>query len=179
MIIWITGLSGSGKTTLSEAIYKQLKAKVPELFFLDGDVIRKVFQDELGYTEHERYKQIVRIQSIAKILDKQDLIVIVAALYSHPDLLAWNRDNFLQYYEIYIDAPIHIVKHRDPKGLYAKQARGEMSNVVGIDVPWHIPLKSDLILDASLGHSISEMAQSIIKSVPRLESVFKDLNEEK
>src|SRR5580698_9930829 len=116
MIIWVTGISGAGKTTLCLALQRILKPKLPELVLLDGDVIRDIFGNDLGFAEADRKRQIARIQSIARELDRQDLVVLVAALYSHPSLLEWNRNNFPSYFEIYLEASISLVSSRDPKG---------------------------------------------------------------
>ena len=147
MIIWITGISGAGKTTLCEALRRLLKPRLPELVLLDGDVIRDIFGNDLGFAEPDRMRQIRRIQSIALELDRQGLVVLVAALYAHPSLLEWNRQNFTAYFEIYLEASLPLVQARDPKGLYAKVKRGEMKEVVGLDIPWHSPTSPDLRID--------------------------------
>lgn len=168
MIVWITGLSGAGKTSLCEALYRRLKPRLPELVVLDGDVIRGMFGHELSHCEADRVKQIKRIQAIARELDRQGLVVIVAALYAHPDLLRWNRENFSGYFEVYLDAPLALVKSRDPKGLYAKAERGDMPHVVGVDIPWHAPTEFDLRIDASDAPPPDEMALEVLLAIPRL-----------
>jgi adenylylsulfate kinase len=168
MVIWMTGLSGAGKTTLCEALTQRLKAALPALTNLDGDVVRQVFGGELGYAETDRVTQIKRIQSLAEMLDRQGMVVLVAALYAHPDLLAWNRATFDDYFEIYLNAPIGLVQQRDPKGLYAKAAAGTMSQVVGLDIPWHAPVNPDLTIDMTVGRSVDETADMIIDAVPVL-----------
>ena len=44
-VIWITGLANSGKTTLAKSIEKELRKKFDNIVHLDGDEIRKVFND--------------------------------------------------------------------------------------------------------------------------------------
>ena len=123
MVIWITGLSGAGKTTLATALYEAMKPRLPTLVRIDGDEVRALFGNSLGFTESDRRLQIQRLQSLATMLDGQGLVVIVAALYAHPELLAWNRDHFSDYFEVYLEASLELVRSRDPKGLYAKAAR--------------------------------------------------------
>ena len=88
MVIWVSGLSASGKTTLCNAMWRLLKSQAPELVLLDGDVIRAVFSNDLGYREEDRVVQITRIQNLAKLLSDQGLVVLVAALYANHSLLA-------------------------------------------------------------------------------------------
>ena len=168
MVIWVTGISGAGKTTVCQELVHVLKKDLPQTVLLDGDVIRDAFGNDLGYAEAARKIQIQRIQRLAKALSDQDLVVVVAALYAHPDLLAWNRENIQDYYEVYIDAPLDLVRERDPKGLYAKVAAGTMPDVVGIDIPWHAPEQPDLVIDARQPDSPQTIAQRLAEMVPFL-----------
>lgn len=168
MIIWLTGLSGAGKSTIADILVKKLRDKIPAIVQIDGNVVREIFGPSLGFDESSRKKQIKRIQKLAKFLADQQLFVIVAALYCHPELMQWNRANLPNYYEVLVDASIDLVMERDPRGLYKKAKTGEMPDLVGIDVPWHRPENSDLILDPSNGSSAEEMANLIISEIPTL-----------
>ena len=170
MVVWITGLSGSGKTTLCEAIWTRLKKSLPELVIVDGDIVRQTFGGDLGYKETDRVRQISRIQALASMMAKQGLVVLVAALYANDDLLAWNRNNLNGYFEIYLDASLDLVRSRDPKGLYAKADSGRMPDVVGIDIPWHAPKSPNLRIEASNEVSAEQLADLVIKAIPRLEA---------
>lgn len=167
MVIWITGLSGTGKTTLCAALRALIKPRLAETVVLDGDVIRKLFGAGLGYREQDRVVQIGRIQALAKMLSDQGLVVVVGALYARPDLLSWNRENFGDYFEVYLEASIEFLRGRDSKGLYARAAAGEV-NVVGMDIPWHPPLCPDMTIDASAGRPADELARELADTVPWL-----------
>jgi adenylylsulfate kinase-like enzyme len=166
MVIWITGLSGAGKTTLCDALHKVLKPQMPQLVRIDGDEVRRLIGGGLGYTEADRVTQIKRVQALAKMLADQGLIVLVGALYSHPDLMAWNRANLPGYFEVYLNAPLDLVRGRDSKGLYAAAEKGKAANVVGVDIPWHAPTSPDMVLDATLPPD--ELARQIIRTAPLL-----------
>lgn len=168
MIVWITGISGAGKKTLCDALRTLLKPQLPELVVVDGDIVREIFGNDLGHSEPERVRQIRRIQALARELDRQGLVVLVAAVYARADLLQWNREHFSAYFEIHLDAPLALVQERDAKGLYAKAARGEMPCVVGIDVPWHPPAGCDLRIDATRAARPAELAFEVARRVPRL-----------
>ncbi len=168
MIIWITGLSGAGKTTLCEAIAKVAKPGMPHLVTVDGDVIRDLFGNDLDYSEKSRIVQIGRIQRVAKFLNAQGMVVLVAALYANPDLLRWNRANLAPYFEVYLDAPLELVQARDAKGIYARAARGEAGEVVGMDIRWQAPQSPDLRFDCAAGATPDRMAREVIAAVPVL-----------
>jgi bifunctional enzyme CysN/CysC len=51
-----------------------------------------------------------------------------------------------EFFEIFVDAPIELCKVRDPKGLYAKAARGELKNFTGVDAPYEAPENPEMRL---------------------------------
>ena len=172
MVIWITGVSGAGKTTLSSSLQRLLKKFLPQLIIVDGDIVRQMFGGDLDYSEASRTKQIQRIQHLAKWLEEQSCIVIVAALYAHPNLLKWNRENFKSYFEVYIEAPMELLRKRDSKGLYRSSADRQVRNVVGIDIPWHAPQNPDLTIDAKLETNPDDLARRVIARIPSLAAVI-------
>ena len=128
MVIWITGLSASGKTTLSRAYEKKYKNKFPNLVLLDGDLIRDLYGNDLGFKKSDRILQIKRLQSIALFLEKQSIIVIVAALYSDHNLLEMNRKLFDDYFEIYLKADVAQLQKREFKDLYKNALNGRIKD---------------------------------------------------
>ena len=76
MIIWITGISGAGKTTLAKELIKKIKEKFNNVIGIDGDIIRELFGNDLGYDLESRVSQIKRIQKLALFLDKQEMIIV-------------------------------------------------------------------------------------------------------
>jgi len=168
MVIWVTGLSGSGKTTLCNELWRLLKPAIPELVFLDGDSIRMAVGDGLGHREEDRFVQIKRMQSFAQLLSEQDLVVIVAALYCHPDLLKWNRNNLPGYFEVYLEGSSETVRLRDTKNLYARADSGEITDVVSVDIPWHPPKSPDLVINIDNEDLPEAIAQRVVANVPRL-----------
>ena len=167
MVVWVTGLSGAGKTTLCQALNDLLKSAIPELVLIDSEEVREIFNDRLGHSVADRLVQLRRMQRLAKALSDQDLVVLVAVLYAPPEILAWNRANLGEYFEVYLDAPLSLVMERDPKGLYAKAMRGEESDVVGIDIPWIAPEKPDLTIDVAPTSRPDELAREVAHTVPR------------
>ena len=79
MVIWLIGLSGSGKTTIGNCVYKQLKKKLKNIVYIDGDIFRKIMSNDLGYSLKDRNKNAIRIINLVSNLAKQDLNVICAS----------------------------------------------------------------------------------------------------
>ena len=72
MVIWIIGLSGSGKTTLANKVLADVNAKSnagsKKTVLLDGDVIREIFDNDVGYSMQDRLVN-ERICQLGKFLD--------------------------------------------------------------------------------------------------------------
>ena len=79
MIIWFKGISGVGKSTLGKFFYKLKKKKIKNLVYLDGDIFRKLFENDLGYKLKDRNINARRICSFVKFLQSQKINVVVAA----------------------------------------------------------------------------------------------------
>ena len=170
MVVWLTGISGAGKSTIADVVMRVVKPQLPNLVLIDGDVIRDLFGAGLGYHEDARKEQIGRIQRLALFLSRQKIPVIVAALYSNPELMQWNREHFQGYFEVYVDTPLDVVRTRDTKGLYEKSRESAAPNVVGIDIPWHAPSNPDLVVQ-TVGVTPESIAKKIIAAVPVLSSL--------
>lgn len=164
MVIWVTGLSGAGKTTVCTALRETLKGRVPGLVVLDGDAVRQAISFDLGFREEDRVTQITRIQRLAKMLSDQGLTVLVAALYSHPELLAWNRENISDYIEVYLRVSLGALRQRDAKHLYD----GSREDVVGVNIEWQEPAAPDIVFDTDFFESPAILAKRIIAAAPRL-----------
>ncbi len=169
MVIWITGLAGAGKTTLCNAILSKRSSFETNLIRLDGDEVRQVFGQDVGYQVGDRQKQFGRIQRLAKMLDEQGQVVLVGVLYSNPQLLAWNRANIKNYFEVYLKTEMKTLIARDQKQLYSKAAKGEVKDVVGVDIPWIPPIEPDFVVDSELGRSPEHWATEIVNQLPILQ----------
>ena len=167
MIIWLIGLSGAGKTTIGRCLYKRIKSENSNLVFLDGDILRDVWGDSLGHTIAGRNVNAHRISNLCLMLDKQGIHVVAAVLSMFPEWQAWNRQSFSQYFEVYLDAPMDLLRTRDTKGLYAGAEAGTIENVVGVDLPFPPPAAPDMTLDSdSLVQSPYEISDMIIEALP-------------
>ncbi len=76
MILWITGNSGAGKTTMAEWLQALAGSNA---VVLDGDEMRSVWQD-LGFSRNDRWAQNLRVARLAKVLEQQGLLIIVATI---------------------------------------------------------------------------------------------------
>ena len=161
MITWLIGMSGAGKTTIGKVVYNNLKQKMDNLIFLDGDDFREIFGNDLGHNIEDRKKNADRICRICHLLDKNNINVICCILSIFEESREWNRNNFNSYKEVYLKVPLTELERRDTKGLYKGGREGEIENVVGYDIPFEEPQKPTLTIDNSGTKSVEEIAAII------------------
>jgi cytidine diphosphoramidate kinase len=150
MVIWIIGISGAGKSTLAEAVEMKLSNDIKNLVILDGDVIREVFQNDLGYTIYDRRINANRMSRLSKFLDDQGIHVLCPILSIFNDSQVWNRKNIKNYYQVFIDTPLENVVQRDVKGIYSKFEKKEITGVVGMDIDFPRPVGNDLVIENTI-----------------------------
>ena len=146
-VFWITGLSGAGKTTLGLELWSRLRAAGRPATFLDGDALRSAIAEDLDHSTGNRRQSAMRNARLCRLLAEQGADVVCATISLFHDVQRWNRENIPGYREIYLRVPIDEVRRRDSKGIYARAGRGDMADVVGLDVPAEAPESPDLVLD--------------------------------
>lgn len=153
MVIWIIGLSGSGKTTLATQVVQRIRAENGKVVLLDGDLIRALFGNDVDHTIDGRRRNAERLSFLTKYLSDQGIDVVAAVLSIFPEWREWNRKNVENYNEVYMKASMETLLRRDIKNLYAKAMRGEIPNVVGVDIPFPEPETPELVLDNNVDRS--------------------------
>jgi cytidine diphosphoramidate kinase len=172
MVIWIIGMSGSGKTTIANKVVERIRNMNEKVVLLDGDIIRALFSNDVDHTVNGRRRNAERISYLSKYLADQKIHVVAAVLSIFPEWQDWNRENIDGYTEIYVKADMETLLRRDIKDLYAKALNGDIDNVVGVDIPFPEPEKSDLILDNNIDRDdLSEFVDSIL-NIDRIKKSF-------
>ncbi|NDV89046.1 sulfate adenylyltransferase subunit CysN [Aurantimonas aggregata] len=148
VVLWFTGLSGSGKSTVANLLEKKLHFQGRHTYILDGDNVRHGLNRDLGFTEEDRVENIRRVAETAKLMVDAGLIVLVSFIspFRAERRMAREMMGEGEFVEIFIDTPFEECAGRDPKGLYAKAARGEIKNFTGVDSPYEQPENADIHL---------------------------------
>ncbi len=146
---WLTGLSGAGKSSLAQATRQSLWSKGIHSIILDGDALRRGVCKDVGFGREGRRENIRRIAEIGSLLVQQDFIVFAATISPYRDDRAAAREIFDEgrYFEIHVSTSIEVCIQRDPKTLYARALKGEVSEFTGISSPYEAPLNPDLTID--------------------------------
>lgn len=147
--LWFTGLSGAGKSTISEIIEQRLRAAGARVEVLDGDVVRTHLSKGLGFSKEDRDTNIRRIGFVARLLSRNGVIVIVAAISPYRAVRDEVRSWIDHFVEVHVDCPIEVLAERDVKGLYKKALAGELANFTGVSDPYEPPLQPEVTVDSS------------------------------
>ena len=147
-VIWITGLPAAGKTTIGEAITAALKEKGQRVEHLDGDRMRKLFPGT-GFSKKDRNSHIRRVGYLAGMLEKNGVTVVASFVSPYRDTRAFVRAQCNQFIEVYLSTPLTECEKRDPKGLYKKARKGEITQFTGIDDPYEPPENPEIEIDTS------------------------------
>ncbi|MFL5414913.1 MAG: adenylyl-sulfate kinase [Myxococcales bacterium] len=138
-VVWMTGLPSSGKSTLARVLLERLHEAGVGAALLDGDEVREAIVPTLGYTPAARDAFYLSLARFAALLARQGLVVIVAATAHRRAWRAEARGLAPDFFEVHLDVPLEECTRRDPKGLHARAARGEMAGVPGWDVSYQVP----------------------------------------
>jgi len=162
MIIWFKGISGVGKSTLGSYFFKFLKKKNNNFIYIDGDIFRKLFNNDLGYTLHDRNINASRLCNFIKFLQSQRINIIVAANLTSKKYQNWAKKNFRDYLSVYIKSELSNLKKRDKKKIYKNK-----KDIVGISIKYDFPKNSDLYIENNLSKKI------FLKNIRLLENLIK------
>ncbi|MER7780370.1 adenylyl-sulfate kinase [Streptomyces sp. NPDC096191] len=146
--VWLTGLPSSGKSTLARAVAERLRATGRGVEVLDGDEIRRFLSAGLGFSRADRHTNVTRIGFLAQTLASHGVLVLapVIAPYaaSRAAVRARHAAAGTAYVEVHVATPVEVCSVRDVKGLYARQAAGEISGLTGVDDPYEVPRTPEL-----------------------------------
>ena len=146
--LWFTGLSGAGKSTLSNLIAEELRRRGLQVEILDGDEVRTNLSKGLGFSKEDRDTNIKRIGYVCKLLTRNGVVAISAAISPYKEIRDYNRQQIGRFVEIYVQCSIEALTQRDVKGLYKKALAGEIQNFTGISDPYEAPEHPEITVDS-------------------------------
>lgn len=173
-IIWITGLSGAGKTTLGKLVVKELSQQGESVILLDGDELRNALGETKNYSAAARLDLANKYSRLALLVASQGITVVVSTVALIREIHLWNRANLPGYFEVFLKVPIDELRRRDPKGIYRRFDKGELSNVAGLDLKIDEPVKPDLCLEYKEGMLPEIELEKLLEALALTRSRFSD-----
>lgn len=169
--IWMTGLSGSGKSTIANEVARLLFDAGVNPYVLDGDNLRHGLNADLGFSDDDRAENVRRFGEVALTLADAGLIVLAPVISpfaaGRNAVRRRHRDVGIPFAEVFVATPVGECAERDPKGLYAKQTKGELSGLTGVDAPYEAPESPELLLVTS-NRSVNDCAGELVSALSHL-----------
>ena len=162
--LWLTGLPRAGKSTVAGLVAGRMRTLgVERIEVLDGDIVREGLCKDLGFSRADRTENIRRIALVSKLLTRNGVAVIVAAISPYREDRELAREEIQSFVEVWCHASADDCAARDYKGLYEKARRGEITNLTGVNDPYEEPEDADLVLD-----TVNEPPEDSAERVMRL-----------
>ncbi|MEU0088711.1 adenylyl-sulfate kinase [Streptomyces sp. NPDC006274] len=162
--IWLTGLPSAGKTTIAYELAGRLRAEGHRVEVLDGDEIRASLSAGLGFSREDRDTHVRRVGMAAEVLARNGVKVLVPVIAPYADsreaVRKRHQSQGTPFLEVHVATPVEVCSARDVKGLYAKQAAGEISGLTGVDDPYEEPETPDLRIE-SQNQTVRESAATL------------------
>lgn len=165
--LWFMGRPSAGKSTLASRVEDRLVEMGYPIENLDGDEIRKHLHPDLGFSREDRRTNNRRTAYIAKLLNRNDIPVIVGMITPFRDSQEQARDIIEDegdFVLIHVKCSVDAAEDRDPKGLYEKAREGNIEKFTGINHPFQEPLNPDIVVDteqqsieAGVDHVLSQL----------------------
>jgi sulfate adenylyltransferase len=166
-IVWFTGLSGSGKSTLAEALRSRMSSR-RAVEILDGDEVRSYLSKDLGFSKADRDANIGRIGYVARVLGRNGVVAITAAISPYraarEEVRRLALSDGVPFVEVFAHAELPALVERDVKGLYAKALAGEISHFTGVSDPYEAPTNPDIVVRSDL-ESVEESVGRILATL--------------
>ncbi|HUU83616.1 MAG TPA: adenylyl-sulfate kinase [Phycisphaerae bacterium] len=145
--VWFTGVTCSGKSTLAAMLRDALTARGCSCEVLDSGRIRQALNRSLGFTRDEIADNLKRIAYECKLLNRNGVVAIVAAVSPYRDLRDGIRSDVGRFLEVYCRCPMEVLAKRDKSGLFDKAKRGELAHVAGVNAPYEEPFKPEVLIN--------------------------------
>lgn len=162
--VLFTGLSGSGKSSVAYGVERALFDMGRTVAVLDGEVIRRGMNRDLGYSLEDRSENLRRSGHLAKLLNDNGMLVL-AAFVAPSDAV---REKFAELVGksrsivVHCQASEQACRQRDSRGHYAAADRGEIPAYPGVSAPYEVPANPDLVLDTEQ-FSIAACVEKVVE----------------
>ncbi|VXC34581.1 Adenylyl-sulfate kinase [Burkholderia sp. 8Y] len=169
-IIWLTGLSGAGKSTLSHNLERRLFERGYFVTALDGDELREDLNADLGFSASDRTENVRRVAAVARFMANRGALVIVSLISPfEEDRQRARAASHVPFRLVHVDASLDVCQRRDPKGFYARVAKGGIQQFTGVTSPYEPPLSPDLLLNTgelSIAACIDRLVRLVEEAAP-------------
>jgi len=166
-VLWFTGLPSSGKSTLADAVAQNLKEKGKAVEILDGDIFRRTISKDLGFTPEDIKTNNERVSSVAQLLAKHGVAVLVSFVSPFREDREKARKEIGNFVEVYVKCPIEACMARDPKGNYRAALAGTIPNFIGLDITYEEPENPEIVVETNK-EDVKTSSEKVIAALKKL-----------
>jgi adenylyl-sulfate kinase len=180
--LWFTGIPSSGKSAIARETRDLLAKRGLPVELLDGPEVRQSLSRGLGFTREDREENVRRIGYVAKLLSRNGVIAICAAVSPYRATRDEIRAHVTNFVEIWVDCPVPVAEQRDTDGLYARARAGVIEDFTGISDPYEPPARPEVHIRSDQ-ESIASAAKKVVKTlellqlIPPVDDGFPDADE--
>ena len=174
--LWFTGLPSSGKSTIAHAVFQRLLDRQLPVELLDGAEVRESLSRGLGFSKEDREEHIRRMGYVAKLLSRNGVIAICAAVSPYRATRDEVRRNTRNFVEVYVECPVEVAEARDTDGWYARARRGEVEEFTGVNAPYEPPAAPEVHIHSDR-ESVDEAATKVIALLVDRQLIPRDAGE--
>jgi adenylyl-sulfate kinase len=124
----------------------------------------------LGFSKEDRDTNIRRIGYVSRLLSRNGVAVIAAAISPYSAVRDEVRQQVEQdgagFIEVFVKCPIDVLAARDVKGLYRRALAGELAGFTGVSDPYEPPANPDLVIESD-HEPVEFSAEKIIRELER------------
>jgi bifunctional enzyme CysN/CysC len=156
--VLFTGLTGTGKTTIARAVERRLFDQGRAVAVLDGELMRRGVNVDLGYSAEERSENLRRSAHVAKLFNDHGLICLAAFVAPNQSVrqrvaeVVGNE----RFFTVYCKADEPLRSERDKESQRRAESYG-MNAVI-----YEEPTQADLVLDTG-SMSVEESVHAVIE----------------
>jgi len=151
--VFFTGLPAAGKTTVAQNLLEKLTHRTKSrVILLDGDVVRKKYYPDLGFSKQARETHARWIGHAASKITRNGDIAICALIAPHDGVRKEVRamvecnGGFIL---VHVSTPVSVCENRDQKGLYKKARAGAILQFTGVSDTYEEPSDAEIVVDMS------------------------------
>lgn len=165
-LLWLTGISGAGKSTIAKELERRLFDEGKQTMLLDGDQVRHGLNGDLGFSPADRTENIRRVGEVARLFYEHGNIVICTFVSPYEKDREAAKALFPEgaFQEVHITCDSKTAQERDPKGLYEKAEKGEISGLTGYDAEYEASENPALTINTD-ELSVEEAVEEILKLI--------------
>jgi adenylyl-sulfate kinase len=146
---------------VAKVVEKELRDRNLRVERLDGDIVRQSLTRDLGFSKEDRDMNIERITFVAKLLTRNDVIVLASFISPYRERRQKTREEIGVFAEVFVECPVKVCAERDVKGLYAKAFAGEIANFTGVSDPYEDPEDAEIVIHTA-EETVEESAAKIV-----------------